>query len=199
MFVRIKKTPNSPKTAVQLVEAISIRTGSKVRQKIIRHFGNALDDAEIQALKKLANHYKSELEQRRQPTLFAKDSLMETVERGQAASEGFINYTLQRARENLNGHQEEIRSLIRQAPVIGCHETGMRVNGRPLQPSAATSIRPSRTILREPLKTYLLIPLLWRGVGVGYQKLGFLEVPLMFFRPWKVLSQMLSSSPKWAE
>ena len=32
--------------------------------------------------------------------------------------------------------------------------------------------------LREPLKTYLLIPLLWRGVGVGYQKLGFLEVDL---------------------
>jgi len=75
MFVRTKKTPNSAKTAVQLVE--NVRTGSKVRQKIIRHFGTAMSEEEVEALKKLAVHYMAELENASKPTLFDTDTLAE--------------------------------------------------------------------------------------------------------------------------
>ena len=37
MFVRTKKSPNTPKTAVQIVE--NYRVDNKVKQKIIRHVG----------------------------------------------------------------------------------------------------------------------------------------------------------------
>jgi hypothetical protein len=70
-----KKTPNSAKTAVQLVE--NVRTGSKVRQKIIRHFGTAMSEEEVEALKKLAVHYMAELENASKPTLFDTDTLAE--------------------------------------------------------------------------------------------------------------------------
>jgi transposase len=53
MYIRINKTPNSPRKSVQIVE--SIRQGDKVRQKIIRYVGIATDDAEEQKLRDLAN------------------------------------------------------------------------------------------------------------------------------------------------
>ena len=49
MFIRVNKTPNSPRYSIQIVE--SIRTGDKVRQKIIHHVGIARDEDEIQKLK----------------------------------------------------------------------------------------------------------------------------------------------------
>ncbi len=73
MFIRTKKSPNTTKIAVQLVE--NIRTGNKVQQKIIRHFGNAISEQEVEALKKLAVHYKAELENASEPTLFDTDTL----------------------------------------------------------------------------------------------------------------------------
>jgi len=75
MFVRTKKSPNSPKIAVQLVE--NVRTGNKVQQRIIRHFGTALSDEEVEALKKLAVHYQAELENASKPTVFDTDTLAE--------------------------------------------------------------------------------------------------------------------------
>lgn len=75
MFIRTKRSPNSPKIAVQLVE--SIRTGKKVHQKIIRHFGNALNEQEVEALKKIAVHYMAELDNASEPTLFDSDTLAE--------------------------------------------------------------------------------------------------------------------------
>lgn len=80
MFIRTKKTPNSPKTAVQLVQAV--RCGNTVKQKIIRHFGYALNEEEIKALKKLALHYKMELEAQANSTLFDNDSILAMVEQG---------------------------------------------------------------------------------------------------------------------
>ncbi|MCX8027992.1 MAG: hypothetical protein N3A62_09100 [Thermodesulfovibrionales bacterium] len=53
MFVRIKTSPNSPKKAVQIVE--NIRTGNKVKQRIVRHVGTALTDSELEHLKNLAD------------------------------------------------------------------------------------------------------------------------------------------------
>lgn len=53
MYVRVKTTPLSPRKSVQIVEGI--RVGSKVKQKIIRHVGIAMNDFELEKLKDLAN------------------------------------------------------------------------------------------------------------------------------------------------
>jgi hypothetical protein len=53
MFVRVKTTPNSPRKSVQICEGI--RVGGKVKQKILRHIGIAMDEREEQKLKDLAN------------------------------------------------------------------------------------------------------------------------------------------------
>lgn len=52
MFIRIKTTPNSPRKSVQIVE--NYRTQGKIKQKILRHVGIALDESEITKLKDLA-------------------------------------------------------------------------------------------------------------------------------------------------
>lgn len=80
MFVRTKKTPNSIKTGVQLVEAI--RHGITVKQRIVRHFGYGINEEEIESLKKIALRYKLELENNRLPVLFPKDNLMTLMETG---------------------------------------------------------------------------------------------------------------------
>jgi len=73
MFVRTKSTPNSPRKSVQLVE--SIRDGGRVKQKIARHIGVAMDDDELEQLLKLAEHIKCEIEQEHTPTLFGPDKM----------------------------------------------------------------------------------------------------------------------------
>jgi transposase len=85
MFIRIKKTPNSPKAAVQLVQ--TIREGKTIRQKMVRHFGYALNEEEIDGLKKLAERYKLELEQKNLPTLFSKENLIALIEAGAKKAE----------------------------------------------------------------------------------------------------------------
>ena len=49
MFVRTKKSSNTPKTAVQIVE--NYRIDNKVKQKIIRHVGSASTEQELEKLK----------------------------------------------------------------------------------------------------------------------------------------------------
>ena len=61
MFVRVKSTPNSPRQAVQIVQ--SVREGDKVRQKILRHVGVAMNDAELVKLKEVAEFVKSQLQE----------------------------------------------------------------------------------------------------------------------------------------
>jgi|YelNatPaOPRAMG01_1025707.scaffolds.fasta_scaffold66746_1 transposase len=73
MFVRTKTSPNTKKIAVQLVE--NERIGNKVKQKVIRHFGNALNQQEVEALTKLAINYKIELENGKEQFLFDKDTI----------------------------------------------------------------------------------------------------------------------------
>jgi transposase len=73
MFVRVKSTPNSPKKFVQIVE--SIRKGDKVSQKIVRHIGYALEDAELKQLKFLAESIKVKLEAGDQMLLFTPEQL----------------------------------------------------------------------------------------------------------------------------
>jgi len=45
MFIRVKKTPNSPRCSIQIVE--STRIEGKVRQQIVKHVGVAQDDREL--------------------------------------------------------------------------------------------------------------------------------------------------------
>src|SRR5688572_24466340 len=64
MYIRINTTPNSPRKSVQIVE--SIRSGNKVRQKIVRYVGIATDDAEEQKLRDLANEIIAKLTTQRE-------------------------------------------------------------------------------------------------------------------------------------
>ena len=52
MFVRVKSTPLSPRKSVQIVA--SVREGSKIKQKILRHVGVADDAVELTRLQELA-------------------------------------------------------------------------------------------------------------------------------------------------
>ena len=52
MFVRVKTSPNSPRKGVQICE--NERINGKVRQRIIRHVGVAMNDEQLQDLKNLA-------------------------------------------------------------------------------------------------------------------------------------------------
>lgn len=52
MFIRVNKTPNSPRKSIQICE--SYRAGNKVKQKIIHYVGIATDDWQEQKLKDYA-------------------------------------------------------------------------------------------------------------------------------------------------
>lgn len=71
MFIRIKKSKNSPKCSVQIVE--SKRVDGKVKQKIVKHMGTALEGEELESLKALAESVKLSMEQSGQLPLFADD------------------------------------------------------------------------------------------------------------------------------
>ncbi len=73
MFIRTKSTPNSPRKSVQIVE--SVRDGTRVKQKIVRHVGVAMDESELTQLLKLAEHIKSEIEEEHTPTLFGPEKM----------------------------------------------------------------------------------------------------------------------------
>ena len=73
MFVRVKSTKNSPRKSVQIVA--SQRVNGKVKQKIVKHIGIAMDDNELEELKKLANSIKIQLEQSEQLPLYSNEEL----------------------------------------------------------------------------------------------------------------------------
>ncbi len=83
MFVRVKSTPNSPRQSVQLVE--SIRQGKKVKQKIVRHVGIAMDDDELGKLKELAEVIKAKLEAQHQQSLYTPEQVARQVIEAKAA------------------------------------------------------------------------------------------------------------------
>ena len=73
MFVRVKQTPNSPRESVQIVQ--SVRKGSTVSQKIVRHIGVAYDDDELEKLKLLAESIKLKLEAQQQMFLIPPEEI----------------------------------------------------------------------------------------------------------------------------
>jgi transposase len=79
MYVRVKTTPNSPRRSVQIVE--SFRVGDKVKQKIVKHIGVALDDKELEELKELAASIKMKLEMENTLPLYTPEELDKQLER----------------------------------------------------------------------------------------------------------------------
>ena len=77
MFIRVKSTPNSPRRSVQIVQ--SLRQGSQVRQKIIRHVGIAMDDQELERLKELAEFIKVGIRTQTQASLFSQEELARQI------------------------------------------------------------------------------------------------------------------------
>lgn len=71
MFIRIKKSKNSPKCSVQIVE--SKRVDGKVKQKIIKHMGTALEGEALESLKALAESVKLRIEQSGQLPFFVEE------------------------------------------------------------------------------------------------------------------------------
>lgn len=103
MFIRTKTTPNSPRKSVQIVE--SIRDGSKIKQKIVRHVGIAMDEYELQELIKLAKHIQCKLEEEHAPTLFGMEKMY------QLASDALQNQSNDPIPVNLKELEEIQRSI----------------------------------------------------------------------------------------
>jgi transposase len=73
MFVRVKKTANSPRCSVQIVE--SSRVMGKVKQTIVKHIGVAQDDDELEELKLLGESIKRKLELENALPLFTPEEM----------------------------------------------------------------------------------------------------------------------------
>lgn len=85
MFVRVKTTPNSPRKSVQIVS--SERIGDKVKQRIVRYVGIAMNDDELVKMKELAEFIKAGLEAESAPTLFHPDELARMAIAGRKQAE----------------------------------------------------------------------------------------------------------------
>ncbi len=111
MFVRVKSTPNSPRQSVQIVS--SVRVGDKVKQKIVRYIGIAMDDDELVRLKELAEVVKAKLEAQHQPSLFPPEAVAKQVIEAKAAQ-------AQASKATLN---VDLRQMVEeQRVVLGIHE-----------------------------------------------------------------------------
>ena len=79
MFVRTKKSSNTPKTAVQIVE--NYRIDNKVKQKIIRHVGSASTEQELENLTNLAQYLivRMEVEESPQLNFFTAEELLKII------------------------------------------------------------------------------------------------------------------------
>ena len=79
MFVRIKTSPNTKRTSVQIVKNLKVE--GKVKQKIIRHVGSATDKDEIEELKNLAEYIllKIDIAESKQLTLFSPEEILKII------------------------------------------------------------------------------------------------------------------------
>ena len=120
MFVRIKTTPNSPRRSVQLVEGV--RDGGKVRQRIVRHIGVAMDEDELERLRRLGEYVKAKLEDEHQPSLFAPDTIADQVIRVGRQGDGKLPVDLKQLEEEqrlITGIHEVYGEMYRQLGLDG--------------------------------------------------------------------------------
>jgi transposase len=112
MYIRVKTTPNSPRKSVQIVA--SIRDGNKVKQRIVRYVGIAMDERELESLKDLAEHIKIKLETEHQLTIFPPEEMATMAI--EARKQKLIKADDKPLLVNLKQFEEEQRSII------GIHE-----------------------------------------------------------------------------
>ena len=110
MFVRIKTSPNTKKTAVQIVKNMKVE--GKVKQKIIRHVGSAIDKDEIEQLKNLAEYIllKIDIAESRQLTLFSPEEILKIIIESRSKN------SKKSVKVDINNLREE------QRVVVGIHE-----------------------------------------------------------------------------
>ena len=111
MFVRVKSTPNSPRQSVQIVQ--SVRVGDKVKQKIVRYVGIAMDDDELVRLKDLAEVVKAKMEAQHQSSLFPPETVAKQMIEAKAAK-------VQASQAALN--VDLMQMVEEQRVVLGIHE-----------------------------------------------------------------------------
>ena len=111
MFVRVKSTPNSPRQSVQIVQ--SVRVGDKVKQKIVRYVGIAMDDDELVRLKELAEVVKAKMEAQHQSSLFPPETVAKQMIEAKAAK-------VQASQAALN--VDLMQMVEEQRVVLGIHE-----------------------------------------------------------------------------
>lgn len=115
MFIRVKTTPNSPRKSVQIVE--SVRDGTKVRQRIVRHVGVAFNEKELGRLLELAEYIKSEIQEEHTPTLFGADKMASMVleaKRSESGDDEKLNVNLAELKEEQRG-------------IVGIHEVYSKI------------------------------------------------------------------------
>jgi len=87
MFIRIKKSKNSPKCSVQIVE--SKRVDGKVKQKIVKHMGTAMEGEALESLKALAESVKLRMEQSGQLALYDEPVSVSEIKESSVNREAF--------------------------------------------------------------------------------------------------------------
>ena len=127
MFVRVKSTPNSPRQSVQIVS--SVRVGDKVKQKIVRYVGIAMDDEELAQLKALAEVVKAKIEAQHQPSLFPPETVAKQMLEAKAAkaSKATLNVDLRQMVEEQRvvlGIHGVYGAVYRQLSSIPCCRRG---------------------------------------------------------------------------
>ncbi len=110
MFIRIKKSKNSPRKTIQIVA--SIRKGEKIIQKTVRYIGVANDDKELELMMQLAENIKVKLENEATPQLFSPDELAKCQENTQKEDELVeLNSDIKNFDVNLKDLKEESRVI----------------------------------------------------------------------------------------
>lgn len=109
MFVRVKQTPNSPRKSVQIVE--SVRKGSTISQKIVRHIGIAWDEDELEKLQLLAESIKIKLEAQHQMFLISPEEIAQKNVEAKAKSRGITEEDYQVDIRNLDEEQRVISGI----------------------------------------------------------------------------------------
>ncbi len=114
MFVRVKSTSNSPRQSVQIVS--SVRVGDKVKQKIVRYVGIAMDDEELAQLKALAEVVKAKIEAWHQPSLFPPETVAKQMLEAKAAkaqaSQATLNVDLRQMVEEQRVKPKEVQEAL---------------------------------------------------------------------------------------
>jgi len=165
MFIRVKTTPNSPRKSIQIVE--SIRKGTKITQKIVRHVGIAMDDSELIRLKELAEFIKCKIEEERHPKLLKPEEIAKRVIKAKQEKKYQEKLMI-----NIKNLREEQRSIVGIHEIYGkiYDEIGFKkVLKNPSRNKSSCEILKDIVLARiaNPLSKMGSVEMLERDFGIG--------------------------------